>query len=89
MPADAVNGLFEALGAFFVFLSVRRVFKDKQVAGVSAIGVTFFVVWGYWNLYYYPHLDQWLSACAAGAVALMNTAWLVGLVYYGRKRCKR
>jgi membrane protein YdbS with pleckstrin-like domain len=83
---DAINGLFEACGALFVALNVRRVLKDKRVAGVSPVCVTFFVVWGYWNLYFYPHLDQWWSTCAAGAVALVNTAWLAGLVYYGRKR---
>ena len=83
---DLVNGLFEASGAAFVALIVRRIFADKRVAGVSPVAVLFFVVWGYWNLYYYPSLDQWYSAFAAGGVALTNTAWLAGLFYYGRGR---
>ncbi|KKL45911.1 hypothetical protein LCGC14_2350840, partial [marine sediment metagenome] len=59
--ADFINGAFELLGAVAIFGHVRRVLKDKAVAGVSILSVCFFASWGLWNLYYYPSLGQWVS----------------------------
>jgi hypothetical protein len=83
---DAINGAFEAFASVFVFLSILRLYRDRSVKGVSPIGVAFFASWGYWNLIYYPHLNQWWSTVAAGLVAVLNTIWCIGLFYYGRNR---
>lgn len=82
--ADMTNGLFEALGAIAIFGHVRRVLKDKAVAGVSILSVVFFAAWGFWNLYYYPHLDQWLSFAGGVAIVLGNVCWITGMLYYTR-----
>lgn len=81
---DLINGLFEALGSIFVALSCIKLYKDKQVHGVSALTVGFFTSWGLWNLFYYPHLGQFWSSVAAGLVALVNAAWL-GMIFYYRR----
>ena len=53
---DFVNATFELGGGFLLLWNCLRLYRDKEVKGVS-VGVTaFFTLWGYWNLYYYPHL---------------------------------
>jgi len=83
---DFVNGCFEASATIFVGMSILRVWKDRAVKGVSPVGVSFFLAWGIWNLFYYPHLGQWWSTAAAGLVAAANAVWVCLLFYYGRKR---
>jgi hypothetical protein len=58
---DLINGLFEGCGALFISRSIYLLHRQKKVRGVSLIHVAFFMFWGWWNLYYYPHLNQWLS----------------------------
>lgn len=84
MP-DLVNGLFELFGFVAICLSIRRVLKDKQVAGISKITVFFFTSWGLWNTYYYPHLGQVISSIGAYATCLANCLWLGLLVKYRNK----
>lgn len=79
---DVVNGTLEACGALFIMLNVQRLLVDKQVKGVSWIAVGFFTVWGGWNLFYYPHLGQWLSFVGGVAVVAANAVWLALLLYF-------
>lgn len=85
MVMDNINGLFEMVGGAFIFLNVLKLHKDKKVKGVSPVAITFFTVWGFWNLAYYPALGQWWSALGASSVALINMIWLGQIVYYNRK----
>lgn len=78
---DLINGSFELLGALPICLSIRRLYLDGQVKGISVIHVTFFTLWGFWNLFYYPHLDQWLSFWGGVALAGTNTVWLIQMAY--------
>lgn len=82
---DLVNGLFEAFGFVAVMFSVYRVQQDKKVAGVSLVTTSFFTSWGFWNLYYYPHLGQALSSAAAGAVCFANCMWCFLILKYRGK----
>ena len=77
---DFINAGFESLAGIFVFLSAWRVYKDKQVRGVSLLMVIFMLSWGIWNLYYYPSLGQWLSFCAGAFLVLGNVCWLALVV---------
>ncbi len=79
---DLVNGAFELLGSAFILLSVRKLYQDKLVRGVHWMGVAFFASWGYWNLYFYPYLDQWVSFAGGLAIVAANTVWLGQMVYY-------
>lgn len=83
MNPDVVNGLFEFLGCFFIGISVRKVYRDKKVAGVSWIHVSFWSLWGAWNLFYYPHLNQWWSFWGGMGVTSINTLYVAQLIYYG------
>lgn len=82
---DFINGAFELLGAVAIFGHVWRLWKDKAVKGVSIVAVAFFSSWGFWNLYYYPHLDQWVSFIGGVAIVLGNCVWVAGLLYYSRR----
>ncbi len=81
---DLTNGLFEAVGALAIFGNVWRLSKDKAVSGVSVVTMVFFTLWGYWNLYYYPHLDQWASFAGGIGIVIGNTIWVAMLAYYSR-----
>ena len=79
---DIINGIFEVLGGLFIIDHIRALYKSKEVKGVSVVAVSFFAVWGYWNLFYYPHLDQWYSTLGATGIALANTFWVFQMLYY-------
>lgn len=79
---DHINGTFEILGGYFILRHCFAVMKDKAVAGVSIISTAFFAAWGIWNLYYYPHLDQWWSFAGGLAIVASNIFWIVLLLRY-------
>jgi len=86
MWQDKINGLYEFLGGFFILLSIVKIWRDKQVHGVSWLHVLFFATWGYWNLYYYPCLGQWHSFLGGLGIVIASSAWLALLVYYSYKK---
>lgn len=79
---DLINGLFEFSGALFNCLNVRAIFRDKKISGVHWSPVVLFSAWGLWNLYYYPHLHQWLSFTGGLAIVSTNLIWLLGVWLY-------
>ncbi len=85
MWQDWLNGIFELLGGLFITLSCIKLHQDKKVRGVSFIHVAYFTAWGYWNIHYYPHLEQWMSFAGGLSVVLINTIWLGMLIHYIRK----
>jgi len=88
MVADIVNGFFECIGGIMMFLNCYKIWKDKQVKGVSIFATGFFTAWGYWNLYYYPSLNQWMSFVGGLFIVLGNTIWVSLAMYYMRKNKK-
>lgn len=81
---DIINGLFESLGGFFILLSIRRLHREKLVRGVSWVHAAFFTTWGFWNLFFYPQLGQWMSFAGGAFLVAANTAWLLQMWYYLR-----
>lgn len=87
MQPDLVNAGFEIFGAICIFNHCRVLMQDRQVKGVSMDSVVFFNVWGLWNLFFYPSLDQWWSAFGGLLMVAANTFW-VFLLYKYRDRSK-
>jgi hypothetical protein len=83
---DAINGIFEILGAVIISLNIRRIRKDKEVRGFDWRVMGFFTLWGYWNLIYYPALGQIFSLVAGIGVVVMNSIYLFLILYYLRKQ---
>lgn len=75
MP-DLINGGFEACASIFILNHCRVLWASKQANGVSLLSTAFFMVWGLWNLFYYPHLGQTFSFYAGIAVVLANLTWI-------------
>lgn len=82
MTPDQINAFFEFVGAMFICLSIRRLYIDKKVRGVSVIPITFFAFWGWWNLYFYPVNELWWSFTAGLFMVAANTVWLGQMGYY-------
>ena len=80
---DAINGGFEVFAGAFVLLSCFKCWKNKSAKGVSWVTVGFFALWGCWNLYFYPHLGQWLSFVGGISVFMANCLWVILLLKYG------
>jgi hypothetical protein len=79
---DLINGTFESAGGFSIALSIIKLYREKTVRGVSWLHVGFFTSWGFWNLFYYPHLGQWFSFIGGLALVISNTIWLGQIAYY-------
>ncbi len=82
MWPDLINGLFEGLGAVALWGNVIAIRRDRRVNGVDWRATLFFTAWGLWNLYYYPHLGQWLSFVGGLAIVCVNITWLAHVLAY-------
>lgn len=82
MSPDMINGLFEFGGSLLLWRNVLQLYRDKMVRGLHWGSVAFFAGWGYWNLYYYPALDQWWSFTGGVSIVTANTVWLIQVWYY-------
>jgi len=82
---DLVNGIFEVSGGVLNLMNVWALYRDKKLSGVSLAPTSVFTLWGFWNLWYYPHLDQWLSFAGGCGIVLSNAAWVLMAIYYMRR----
>lgn len=80
-----INGGFELVGSAMTWMNVRQVWKDRGYAGVYPPAILIFFSWGFWNLYYYPHLGQWASFVGGVSLVTANLLWLIGMVRFGKK----
>lgn len=85
LTPDLINASFEGVGAFIILLNIRRILADKLVRGVDWRVMGFFTLWGVWNIYYYPHLGQWLSFLAGLGICAANIVYLALMIHYVRK----
>jgi len=79
---DLINAGFEFGAAVAILNHCRELYRHKQVRGVSIASTVFFMLWGIWNIYYYPSLDQGLSFTAGLLVVAANALWVLMLIHY-------
>jgi len=84
-PPDLINGTLEFVCSIMLWLDVRAVWRARGAAGVSIGARVFFWFWSVWNLWWYPHLGQYISAAGAVAVMLPQTLWLFLLVSFHKR----
>ena len=82
---DIINGSYAIFGVPFIILNIIKLYKDKEVRGVSWIYTGYFVTLGFWNLYYWGFLDQWFSFYSGLAILVSNIVWMCQMIYYNRK----
>ena len=80
--ADTINASFELLGGLLTWSNVARLYKDRMVMGFDWRVAIFWTGWGLWNLFYYPHLEQWFSFAAGVVIVAANATWVAMVVYY-------
>lgn len=85
---DLINGFFETSGSVFVLMSIWKLHKEKTVRGAHWATILFFTSWGFWNIYYYPHLEQWASFAGGLLLAFCNAVLLSQMLYYNYKEKK-
>lgn len=73
---DVANGSFELLGAALQWVNVRRLWQDRRVRGVDYRVWIFYTLWGGWNLWYYPSLEQWASTAGGVVMVIANLCWI-------------
>lgn len=73
---DIGNGLFELVGAFFTWRNYIELRRAREIKGVYWPMTAFFTAWGFWNLHYYPSLEQWFSFYAGIVLVLGNAFWV-------------
>lgn len=83
---DVINGLFEALAGLMVLNHCRVLRQHKEVRGVSILSCAFFTAWGFWNLFYYPHLGQMWSFVGGLVIVAANALWVGMMVVYSMKK---
>jgi len=82
MSNDIMNALFEFTGGLFLWMNVITLYKDKVTKGIYYPTVVFFFLWGIWNLWYYPSLNQWWSFVGGLWLAMANLVWILLFMYY-------
>ena len=83
---DITNGVFEFGGACLLWLNVRRLWRDRKLAGVSLVPTIWFNAWGAWNLVYYFAIHQYVSWVAGMGVFVVNTTWVALALWFTSKR---
>ena len=83
MTPDHINGLFELAGSLNIWWCCWCVYQHKGYAGVTPAILVFFLSWGGWNLYYYPHLHQSWSFLGGVSMFIADAAWGWLMLYYG------
>lgn len=82
---DLINAAFEVCGSVAVWCNFAAILKDKGYAGTRIPMMAFFTSWGFWNLFFYAHLLQWVSLYASLLLTGGNVAVVAAMLYYGRK----
>ena len=79
---DIINGGLTLAGSAGLWLNVKTAFRDKLIRGVHKLPTAFFSVGGFWNIYYYRHLNQTFSLACSLSLALANLSWLFLMIVY-------
>jgi hypothetical protein len=74
---DIINGCFELTAGLLCWFNVRKLLRDRRIHGIYWPVQAFFAAWGWWNLYYYPSLCQWVSFTGGVFLVLGNTIWVL------------
>ena len=81
---DLINATFSVIAGNMLWINVYALAKDKQVKGVTFQSTVIMTLWGCWNLWYYPHLDQWASFWGGLSIVSANVVWLMLAWEYSR-----
>jgi hypothetical protein len=81
---DIINGSLELVAASLQTMNVRKLLRDRAVAGVHWHMTGFYVGWGLWNCYFYPSLGQWFSFAGGVTMTCANIVWVTLAMRFSR-----
>jgi hypothetical protein len=80
---DLINGCLEAAMGYAGWQNLKAIRRDKSVKGVHWYTTAVAGLWGFYNLFYYPHLGQYFSFFAGIGICAINSTWLYFAYKYG------
>ena len=83
MMIDYITSCFQVGAIIFLCISIRKLYIDQELKGVSVWMMTYFTVWGYWGTYMFWKLGQFWSMSASIGLSVAYTIWL-GLAFLGK-----
>lgn len=88
MDLDTINAMFELVGAYLGWRNVATLLKAKRIDGVYLPLTGFYVIWGFWNAYYYAGIGHWWSFAGQVVMVSANLTWLLLAIRYSYTRGK-
>lgn len=85
MTPDHINAGFELAAGFLLTFNVVRIYRDKKTRGVSMIPLSFMVLWGLWNCYFYTSLGVIWSFYCGIVCTTINGIWISQMIFYRRQ----
>lgn len=85
---DTVNSIFVFAASIFYILNLYKLYKDKQVKGISIASLVFFSCWNIWTLIFFLSTDYIYTTISYVLVSIINIIYL-SLLYYYYKKNKR
>ena len=86
---DVINGAIETVAGLLQFVNAYALYRDKQIKGTSYWSVIFYVGWGVWGAYYYPHIHQPWSSVGNAFILGSNLCWLSLAWWYRPRMCRK
>ena len=83
--SDLINGGVEFIGGLLILISIYKLYKDKEVKGISWIPNVYFTAWGVWNIFFYFFNGFLFSFIGGVLVAITSIIWLIQLWYYSKR----
>jgi len=85
MTNDQINGSFELVSGFMATINIIKLWEHKKLKGVSVIPAIFYVIWGFFNLFFYSSLNLPLSYYCGIFITSTNLCWVILYFYFKYK----
>lgn len=80
---DVINSVLELGSAAIAWSNFYRIYKDRQVKGVHWINWNWYILWGFWDIFYiYPALNQPVTIYFATVKLIAHISWLSLAIYF-------
>jgi len=76
MTTDKIMAAFQLGACFFLCLSIRAIYHDGVLKGVSSWMIAYFTVWTLFGTYNWYKLDQTWSFVTSCLMAILYLIWL-------------
>lgn len=85
MTGDLVNSLFVVTAIVVNISSIRKLYLDKEVKGVSVLPQFYYLIWSFWHIYFYQVNKGFLSFLGEIGMAIVIGVWIIQWIYYKRR----